>query len=90
MFKTYKKEIHYLHLAAVFITCLCSTCYIFLVSKNIKTTRLYFCLQTTLGKAFSPIYLLAPVQIMTWLNQYHNYCEEVLSHIKYVVTDILT
>uniref|UniRef100_A0AAX7UHL0 Zinc phosphodiesterase ELAC protein 2 n=1 Tax=Astatotilapia calliptera TaxID=8154 RepID=A0AAX7UHL0_ASTCA len=35
----------------------------------------------TLGKPFSPIFLVAPVQIMTWLNQYHDYCEEILSHI---------
>uniref|UniRef100_A0A3Q4ML57 Zinc phosphodiesterase ELAC protein 2 n=1 Tax=Neolamprologus brichardi TaxID=32507 RepID=A0A3Q4ML57_NEOBR len=40
----------------------------------------------TLGKPFSPIFLVAPVQIMTWLNQYHDYCEEILSHIKYVDT----
>lgn len=56
-----------------------------------KTTvlliNLYVCVsQTTLGKAFSPVYLVAPVQIMTWLNQYHDYCEEILNHIKYVYT----
>uniref|UniRef100_A0A7N8XZX7 Zinc phosphodiesterase ELAC protein 2 n=1 Tax=Mastacembelus armatus TaxID=205130 RepID=A0A7N8XZX7_9TELE len=39
---------------------------------------------TTLGKPFSPIYLIAPVQIMSWLNQYHEYCEEILSHINLV------
>uniref|UniRef100_A0A3Q3MPY6 Zinc phosphodiesterase ELAC protein 2 n=1 Tax=Mastacembelus armatus TaxID=205130 RepID=A0A3Q3MPY6_9TELE len=39
---------------------------------------------TTLGKPFSPIYLIAPVQIMSWLNQYHEYCEEILSHIKFL------
>uniref|UniRef100_A0A7N6FGV1 Zinc phosphodiesterase ELAC protein 2 n=1 Tax=Anabas testudineus TaxID=64144 RepID=A0A7N6FGV1_ANATE len=27
----------------------------------------------SLGKTFSPIYLIAPVHIMTWLNQYHHY-----------------
>ncbi|XP_022595167.1 zinc phosphodiesterase ELAC protein 2 [Seriola dumerili] len=36
---------------------------------------------TTLGKTFSPIYLIAPGQIMMWLNQYHNQCEEILNHI---------
>ncbi|XP_069572198.1 zinc phosphodiesterase ELAC protein 2 [Brachyistius frenatus] len=38
----------------------------------------------TLGKAFGPIYLVAPVQIMTWLHQYHNHCQEILSHINLV------
>ncbi|XP_070703624.1 zinc phosphodiesterase ELAC protein 2 [Pempheris klunzingeri] len=39
---------------------------------------------TTLGKAFRPIYLVAPVQIMTWLNQYHDYCEEIRNHINLI------
>uniref|UniRef100_A0A7N6FLR1 Zinc phosphodiesterase ELAC protein 2 n=1 Tax=Anabas testudineus TaxID=64144 RepID=A0A7N6FLR1_ANATE len=38
----------------------------------------------SLGKTFSPIYLIAPVHIMTWLNQYHHYCEELLSHINII------
>uniref|UniRef100_A0A8C1Q6T0 Zinc phosphodiesterase ELAC protein 2 n=1 Tax=Cyprinus carpio TaxID=7962 RepID=A0A8C1Q6T0_CYPCA len=37
----------------------------------------------SLGKAFSPVYLIAPVQIMTWLNQYHDHCQQILSQIKY-------
>ncbi|KAF5890065.1 zinc phosphodiesterase ELAC protein 2 [Clarias magur] len=36
-----------------------------------------------LGKPFTPVYLVAPTQIMTWLNQYHDHCQEILSHIKY-------
>ncbi|KAK2833003.1 hypothetical protein Q5P01_016892 [Channa striata] len=44
---------------------------------------------TTLGRTFSPIYLIAPVQIMSWLNQYHNYCEEMLSHIKLIPNKFL-
>ncbi|XP_029914406.1 zinc phosphodiesterase ELAC protein 2 isoform X1 [Myripristis murdjan] len=39
---------------------------------------------TTLGKAFSPISLVAPIQIMTWLNQYHDHCEEILSHVNII------
>lgn len=39
---------------------------------------------TTLGKAFTPIYLVGPAQIMTWLNLYHNHCEEILSHVNMV------
>ncbi|XP_022054141.2 zinc phosphodiesterase ELAC protein 2 isoform X2 [Acanthochromis polyacanthus] len=44
---------------------------------------------TTLGKPFSPIYLVAPIQIMTWLNQYHHYCEEILSHINVIPNKFL-
>uniref|UniRef100_A0A1A7YY35 Zinc phosphodiesterase ELAC protein 2 n=1 Tax=Iconisemion striatum TaxID=60296 RepID=A0A1A7YY35_9TELE len=39
---------------------------------------------TSLGKAFSPVSLVAPVQIMTWLRQYHDYCEEILSHFNLI------
>lgn len=35
-------------------------------------------------KLFSPVYLVGPPGILTWLNQYHEYCEEILDHIKYV------
>uniref|UniRef100_A0A8D3DCZ6 Zinc phosphodiesterase ELAC protein 2 n=1 Tax=Scophthalmus maximus TaxID=52904 RepID=A0A8D3DCZ6_SCOMX len=38
----------------------------------------------TLGKDFSPVFLIAPTQIMTWLNQYHDHCEEIVHHVKYV------
>lgn len=40
------------------------------------------CVQTGLGKAFSPVCLVAPVQIMNWLGQYHEHCEEILAHFK--------
>lgn len=43
----------------------------------------------TLGKEFSPIYLVAPVQIMTWFNQYHNYCEDILNHINFIPNSFL-
>ncbi|XP_030646076.1 zinc phosphodiesterase ELAC protein 2 isoform X2 [Chanos chanos] len=43
----------------------------------------------SLGKAFSPVYLVAPVQIMTWLNQYHDHCQEILSHINIVPAKFL-
>lgn len=39
---------------------------------------------TTLGKAFRPIYLVAPADIMSWLHQYHNHCEEILHHINLI------
>ncbi|XP_020496658.2 zinc phosphodiesterase ELAC protein 2 [Labrus bergylta] len=37
-----------------------------------------------LGKTFSPVYLVAPTPIMTWLNQYHAHCEEILQHISLI------
>uniref|UniRef100_UPI0037E7E955 zinc phosphodiesterase ELAC protein 2 isoform X1 n=3 Tax=Semicossyphus pulcher TaxID=241346 RepID=UPI0037E7E955 len=37
-----------------------------------------------LGKAFSPVYLLGPTSIMTWLNQYHDHCEKIVHHICFV------
>uniref|UniRef100_A0A3Q3XPF4 Zinc phosphodiesterase ELAC protein 2 n=1 Tax=Mola mola TaxID=94237 RepID=A0A3Q3XPF4_MOLML len=37
-----------------------------------------------LGRPFSPVYLVAPAQIMSWLNQYHRYCEEILQHINFI------
>ncbi|XP_067089612.1 zinc phosphodiesterase ELAC protein 2 isoform X2 [Osmerus mordax] len=39
---------------------------------------------TNLGRAFSPIYLVAPSQIMTWLNLYHDHCEDILSHVNII------
>ncbi|KAG8006513.1 Zinc phosphodiesterase ELAC protein 2 [Nibea albiflora] len=41
------------------------------------------------GKAFSPIYLVAPTQIMTWLNEYHDCCEEILDHINFIPSRLL-
>uniref|UniRef100_A0A7N8X1D9 Zinc phosphodiesterase ELAC protein 2 n=1 Tax=Mastacembelus armatus TaxID=205130 RepID=A0A7N8X1D9_9TELE len=51
------------------------------VSISHKTFFVYKCQN---DYPFSPIYLIAPVQIMSWLNQYHEYCEEILSHIKFL------
>ncbi|KAI7804020.1 zinc phosphodiesterase ELAC protein 2, partial [Triplophysa rosa] len=42
-----------------------------------------------LGKPFSPVYLIAPVQVMTWLNQYHDHCQEILSQINIVPAKFL-
>ncbi|XP_012681292.1 zinc phosphodiesterase ELAC protein 2 [Clupea harengus] len=43
----------------------------------------------SLGKSFTPIYLVAPVQIMTWLNQYHDHCQKILSHINIIPSKVL-
>uniref|UniRef100_A0A8C6U870 Zinc phosphodiesterase ELAC protein 2 n=1 Tax=Neogobius melanostomus TaxID=47308 RepID=A0A8C6U870_9GOBI len=39
---------------------------------------------STLGKPDSPVFLLGPGYIMTWLNQYHQACEEILRHINFI------
>uniref|UniRef100_A0A671X356 Zinc phosphodiesterase ELAC protein 2 n=1 Tax=Sparus aurata TaxID=8175 RepID=A0A671X356_SPAAU len=36
------------------------------------------------GKPFSPVCLVGPAGIMTWLNQYHEHCEEILDHINFI------
>uniref|UniRef100_A0A8C9VTF9 Zinc phosphodiesterase ELAC protein 2 n=1 Tax=Scleropages formosus TaxID=113540 RepID=A0A8C9VTF9_SCLFO len=33
------------------------------------------------GIPFSPVHLVAPLQIMRWLNQYHDHCQEILNHV---------
>ncbi|OXB81206.1 UNVERIFIED_CONTAM: hypothetical protein H355_005136 [Colinus virginianus] len=38
----------------------------------------------SLGQAFSPLYLVAPEQIMPWLHEYHNNCESILRDIKMI------
>ncbi|KAJ3600230.1 hypothetical protein NHX12_031216 [Muraenolepis orangiensis] len=43
----------------------------------------------TLGRPFSPVILVAPTQIMTWLKQFHHHCEEVLSHVRLIPNKLL-
>ncbi|XP_066472376.1 zinc phosphodiesterase ELAC protein 2 [Tiliqua scincoides] len=38
----------------------------------------------TLGQSSSPLLLVAPTQIMTWLHQYHDNCQEILGHINMI------
>uniref|UniRef100_A0A8C3KFM3 Zinc phosphodiesterase ELAC protein 2 n=1 Tax=Calidris pygmaea TaxID=425635 RepID=A0A8C3KFM3_9CHAR len=42
-----------------------------------------------LGRAFSPLFLVAPEQIMPWLHEYHNHCEEILGDIKMIPSQSL-
>ncbi|XP_063031695.1 zinc phosphodiesterase ELAC protein 2 [Melospiza melodia melodia] len=42
-----------------------------------------------LGQDFSPLFLVAPEQIMPWLNEYHNHCEEILGDIKMIPSQCL-
>ncbi|XP_028311836.1 zinc phosphodiesterase ELAC protein 2 isoform X2 [Gouania willdenowi] len=44
----------------------------------------------TLRKPFSPVYLLAPVQLMSWLNQYNHSCQEILPHIHLIPNKLLS
>uniref|UniRef100_A0A670JXC9 Zinc phosphodiesterase ELAC protein 2 n=1 Tax=Podarcis muralis TaxID=64176 RepID=A0A670JXC9_PODMU len=38
----------------------------------------------TLGQPSSPLLLVAPTLIMTWLHQYHDHCQEILRHINLI------
>ncbi|CAI5766249.1 phosphodiesterase ELAC 2 isoform X1 [Podarcis lilfordi] len=38
----------------------------------------------TLGQPSSPLLLIAPTLIMTWLHQYHDHCQEILRHINLI------
>ncbi|KAJ7405900.1 zinc phosphodiesterase ELAC protein 2 isoform X2 [Willisornis vidua] len=42
-----------------------------------------------LGQTFSPLFLVAPEQIMPWLHEYHNHCEEILGDIKMIPSQSL-
>ncbi|NXB03112.1 RNZ2 protein, partial [Cnemophilus loriae] len=41
------------------------------------------------GQTFSPLFLVAPEQIMPWLHEYHNHCEEILGDIKMIPSQSL-
>ncbi|KAM8796888.1 zinc phosphodiesterase ELAC protein 2 [Eudromia elegans] len=43
----------------------------------------------SLGRVFSPLFLVAPEQIMPWLHEYHNHCEEILGDIKMITSQSL-
>ncbi|NXA53425.1 RNZ2 protein, partial [Nothocercus julius] len=43
----------------------------------------------SLGQIFSPLFLVAPEQIMPWLHEYHNHCEEILGDIKTITSQSL-
>ncbi|NWJ01093.1 RNZ2 protein, partial [Crypturellus undulatus] len=43
----------------------------------------------SLGEVFSPLFLVAPEQIMPWLHEYHNHCEEILGDIKMITSQSL-
>uniref|UniRef100_A0A8C9WHC8 Zinc phosphodiesterase ELAC protein 2 n=1 Tax=Scleropages formosus TaxID=113540 RepID=A0A8C9WHC8_SCLFO len=42
------------------------------------------------GIPFSPVHLVAPLQIMRWLNQYHDHCQEILNHVNIIPSRFLT
>uniref|UniRef100_A0A8B9SC58 Zinc phosphodiesterase ELAC protein 2 n=1 Tax=Apteryx owenii TaxID=8824 RepID=A0A8B9SC58_APTOW len=43
----------------------------------------------SLGQVFSPLFLVAPEQIMPWLHEYHNHCEDILGDIKMIASQSL-
>uniref|UniRef100_A0ACB8EJV4 Zinc phosphodiesterase ELAC protein 2 n=2 Tax=Sphaerodactylus townsendi TaxID=933632 RepID=A0ACB8EJV4_9SAUR len=36
------------------------------------------------GQPYSPVLVVAPTQIMTWLHQYNDHCQEILEHISMI------
>ncbi|XP_063309448.1 zinc phosphodiesterase ELAC protein 2 [Pelobates fuscus] len=36
------------------------------------------------GKSVSPVLVIGPTLLMTWLNQYHDHCQEILHHINLI------
>ncbi|XP_074870480.1 zinc phosphodiesterase ELAC protein 2 isoform X2 [Carettochelys insculpta] len=43
----------------------------------------------SLGRPASPLLLIAPTQIMTWLHQYHDNCQEILGHVNLIPAKFL-
>ncbi|EMP23706.1 Zinc phosphodiesterase ELAC protein 2 [Chelonia mydas] len=43
----------------------------------------------SLGQPPSPLLLIAPTQIMAWLHQYHNNCQEILGHVNMIPAKFL-
>ncbi|XP_072560984.1 zinc phosphodiesterase ELAC protein 2 isoform X1 [Paramormyrops kingsleyae] len=43
----------------------------------------------TLGKPFAPVYLVAPLQIMHWLQQYDEHCQPILKHVNIIPSRFL-
>ncbi|XP_068932917.1 zinc phosphodiesterase ELAC protein 2 isoform X1 [Petaurus breviceps papuanus] len=38
----------------------------------------------SVGKPFSPLLLIAPTQVMTWMQQYHAHCQEILDAVNMI------
>ncbi|KAL8211638.1 UNVERIFIED_CONTAM: hypothetical protein K2H54_004606 [Gekko kuhli] len=36
------------------------------------------------GRPYSPLLLVAPTQLMTWLHQYNDHCQEILGHVNMI------
>ncbi|KAJ0001567.1 hypothetical protein NQD34_006587 [Periophthalmus magnuspinnatus] len=39
---------------------------------------------SSLGQDFAPVFLMGPTHIMSWLNQYHEACEDLLKHVSFI------
>ncbi|XP_056405426.1 zinc phosphodiesterase ELAC protein 2 [Hyla sarda] len=44
----------------------------------------------SLGKPFSPVLVIGPTTLMTWLNQYNDHCQQILHNICFIPSRSLT
>ncbi|KAE8575726.1 hypothetical protein XENTR_v10003923 [Xenopus tropicalis] len=44
----------------------------------------------TCGKPHTPVSVIGPPLLMTWLNQYHNHCQDILHHMNLIPAKYLT
>uniref|UniRef100_A0A7M4FYT8 Zinc phosphodiesterase ELAC protein 2 n=1 Tax=Crocodylus porosus TaxID=8502 RepID=A0A7M4FYT8_CROPO len=43
----------------------------------------------SLGQSSRPLLLIAPIQLMTWLSQYHDHCQHILGHFNMIPAGLL-
>ncbi|XP_064007236.1 zinc phosphodiesterase ELAC protein 2 [Pogoniulus pusillus] len=73
------------NLAAVFVSHMHTDHHSGLLNILLERRRAF----AALGQAFSPLFLVAPDQIMPWLYEYHNHCEKILGDIKMISSQSL-
>ncbi|NXN18025.1 RNZ2 protein, partial [Indicator maculatus] len=73
------------NLAAVFVSHMHTDHHSGLLNILLERRRAF----AALGQPFSPLFLVAPEQIMPWLQEYHNHCEEILGDIKMIASQSL-
>ncbi|NXH09446.1 RNZ2 protein, partial [Bucco capensis] len=73
------------NLAAVFVSHMHTDHHSGLLNILLERRRAF----AALGQPFSPLFLVAPEQIMPWLYEYHNHCEQILGDIKMIPSQSL-
>ncbi|NXG52109.1 RNZ2 protein, partial [Psilopogon haemacephalus] len=73
------------NLAAVFVSHMHTDHHSGLLNILLERRRAF----AALGQAFSPLFLVAPEQIMPWLYEYHNHCERILGDIEMISSQSL-